>query len=108
MDEASARWNLISVLMSTVPLTSSLATSLYEVARGLHRSGEDAGELYDEGVEGKVRNLRRAFSLGAIAGPGFEADLETKEGRGRVRFLVTREGLERGRRRDRLDASLRN
>jgi len=108
MAETTRAWNLISVLFSTVPLSPSLATSLYEVARALHRSGEAAGELYQDQVEGKVRNLLRSFALGALAGPGFEADLETPEGKGRVRFLVTREGLEIGRRRDRVDAALRN
>jgi hypothetical protein len=108
MAETPSAWKLISVLFSTVPLTPALATSLYEVARGLHRSGEAAGELYQEDVEGKVRNLQKSFALGSLSGPGFEADLETPDGKGRVRFLVTREGLEAGKRRDRLDAALRN
>ena len=108
MAETPSAWKLISVLFSTVPLSPALATSLYEVARGLHRSGESAGELYQEDVEGKVRNLQKSFALGSLSGPGFEADLETPDGKGRVRFLVTREGLEAGKRRDRLDAALRN
>jgi hypothetical protein len=108
MAETNGAWSLISVLFSTLPLSQALATSLYEVARGLHRSGEGAGELYQEDVEGKVVNLRRSFALGAISGPGFEADLETPGGKGKVRFLVTREGLEHGKRRERLDAALRN
>jgi hypothetical protein len=108
MAETPSAWSLISVLFSTLPLSPSLATSLYEVARGLHRSGEAAGELYQEDIEGKVRNLQKSFALGAISGPGFEADLETPRGKGRVRFLVTREGLDVGKRRDRLDAALRN
>jgi len=99
---------LISVLFSTVPLTPDLATSLYEVARSLHQSGEAAGEVMLEGTEGRVKNLKRSFALGSISGPGFEAELEMPKGRGKVRFLITREGLERGRRRERLDAALRN
>jgi len=101
-------WYLISILFSTVPLTQDLAASLYEVARSLYQTGEAAGEVMQEGTEGRVRNLKRSFALGAISGPGFEADLDLPKGRGKVRFLLTREGLERGRRRDRLDAALRN
>ena len=84
MSEKPPYWYLISVLFSTVPLTPSLAMSLYEVARALYRSGESSGEVMQEGAEGKVRNLHKSFSLGAIAGPGFEADLEMAKGKGRV------------------------
>ncbi len=108
MAEQPPAWNLISVLFSTLPLTQALATSLYEVASGLHASGEASGELYQDQVEGKVRNLHKSFALGAIAGPGFEADLETPAGKGRVRFLVTRQGLDLARRRRRTDAALRS
>jgi len=108
MSEPRPYWYLISVLFSTVPLSESLATSLYEVARSLHKSGESAGEVVQEGTEGRVRNLHRSFALGSISGPGFEAELDLPKGKGKVRFLLTREGLERGKRRDRLEASLRN
>ncbi|HVP65945.1 MAG TPA: hypothetical protein VMT17_01655 [Anaeromyxobacteraceae bacterium] len=108
MSESRPYWYLISVLFSTVPLTESLAMSLYEVARSLHRSGESAGEVLEAGAEGRVKNLHRSFALGSISGPGFEAELDLKEGKGKVRFLLTREGLERGKRRDRLEAVLRN
>jgi hypothetical protein len=101
-------WYLISVLASTVPLEPALAMSLYEVACALHRSGEGHGEVAQDGMEGRVRNLHRSFALGSIAGPGFEADLEMPQGKGKVRFLLTREGLERGARKTRLDAALRN
>ena len=101
-------WYLISVLASTVPLEPELAMSLYEVASELHRSGEGHGEVVQDRMEGKVRNLQRSFALGAISGPGFEADLEMESGRGKVRFLLTREGLESGKRRARVDAALRN
>ncbi len=101
-------WYLISVLASTVPLEPDLAMSLYEVASELHRSGEGHGEVVQDRMEGRVTNLHRSFVLGAIAGPGFEADLEMPSGKGKVRFLLTREGLERGKRRARLDAALRN
>ncbi len=91
-------WQLISVLFSSVQLTSELAMSLYQVAVELHRGGLSRGEVMLEQAQGQVRNLRRSFVLGAIAGPGFEADVETEQGTGRVRFLVTRRGLDRGER----------
>ncbi len=91
-------WQLISVLFSSVPLTSELAMSLYQVAVELHRGGQPRGEVMLARAQGRVRNLRRSFALGAIAGPGFEADVETERGAGRVRFLVTRQGLDRGER----------
>ncbi len=91
-------WQLISVLFSSVPLTPDLATSLYQVAVELHRGGQRRGEVMLERAQGRVRNLGRSFALGAISGPGFEADLETERGEGRVRFLVTRQGLARAER----------
>ncbi len=91
-------WQLISVLFSSVPLTSDLAMSLYQVAVELHRGGQSRGEVMLELAQGRVRNLGRSFALGAISGPAFEADLETERGAGRVRFLVTRQGLDRGER----------
>ncbi len=108
MAEKPPYWYLISVLFSTVPLTPDLAMSLYDVACALHRSGEGHGEVMQDRMEGKVRNLQRSFALGAISGPGFEADLEMESGRGKVRFLLTREGLEAAQRRARVDAALRN
>ncbi len=101
-------WYLISVLASTIPLEPELAMSLYEVAFSLHRSGDGHGEVMQDRMEGRVTNLRRSFALGSISGPGFEADVEMPSGKGKVRFLLTREGLDVGKRRDRLDAQLRN
>jgi len=101
-------WYLISVLASTIPLEAELAMSLYEVAAGLHRSGEGHGEIVLGSMEGRVTNLHRSFALGSITGPGFEADVELAAGRGKVRFLLTREGVDLGARRSRLDAALRN
>ena len=108
MAEKPPYWYLISVLASTVPLEPALAMSLYEVAFSLHRSGEGHGEVLQERMEGRVTNLHRSFALGSIAGPGFEADVEMPAGRGKVRFLLTREGLDVGARRVRRDAALRN
>jgi len=82
--------------------------SLYEVAFSLHRSGDGHGEVMQERLEGRVTNLHRSFALGSIAGPGFEADVEMPAGKGKVRFLLTREGLDLGKRRARLDSALRN
>lgn len=108
MAEKPPYWYLISVLASTVPLEPALAMSLYEVACALHRSGEGHGEVVQDRMEGRVRNLHRSFALGSIAGPGFEADLEFPEGKGKVRFMLTRQGLDRGARKARLDSALRN
>ena len=85
-------WQLISVLFSSVPLTSDLALSLYQVAVELHRGGQARGELRLEEAQGRVRNLGRSFALGAISGPGVEADVETERGEGRGRFLSSRFG----------------
>lgn len=108
MAEKPPYWYLISVLFSTVPLSPDLAMSLFDVACALHKSGEGNGEVIQEGMEGRVRNLQRSFALGAISGPGFEADLETESGKGKVRFLLTREGVEAGKRRARAEAKLRH
>lgn len=93
--ETRLAWRLISVLFSSSPLAPDLALSLYQVALELYRRGESRGEVLQERAEGRVRNLHKSFALGAIAGPGFEADIETERGKGLVRFLITREGLER-------------
>lgn len=108
MAEKPPYWYLISVLASTIPLEPALAMSLYEVAFSLHRSGEGQGEVIQDRMEGRVTNLRRSFALGSISGPGFEAEIEMAAGKGKVRFLLTREGLDLGRRRARVDAALRN
>ena len=108
MAEKQPYWYLISVLASTIPLEPGLAMSLYEVAFALHRSGEGHGQVLQDRREGRVTNMHRSFALGSIAGPGFEAEVEMPAGKGKVRFLLTREGLEQGKRKARLDAALRN
>jgi len=45
-------------------------------------------------VSGRVVNLKRSMALGAIAGPAFEAELDTARGSGKVRYLLTRQGLD--------------
>jgi hypothetical protein len=86
-------WVLISVLFSSVRLTPSLAMTLHEAAYHLYRTGGGAQEILGDLVSGRVRNLRKSAALGSIAGPAFEADLETERGKGKVHFLLTREGL---------------
>jgi hypothetical protein len=87
-------WLLISVLFSSVPLTPALAATLHQAALDLYvRDGASqrvAGDL----VSGRVRNLRKDLLLGTIGGPAFEAELETARGPGKVRFLLTRQGIE--------------
>jgi len=95
MAEASpSYWVLISVLFSSLPLTPSLAMSLHQVAYSLYQTDTSVGEVMEELARGTVRNLRKHVMLGEIAGPAFEAEVETERGPGTVRFLLTRQGLE--------------
>ncbi len=87
-------WRLLSVIFSAFPLPSALAMTLYEAARALHESGGGSQEIGGDTLSGKVRNLRREVVMGGIAGPLFEANVESDAGSGLVRFLLTREGLE--------------
>jgi hypothetical protein len=87
-------WHLISVLFSSVPLTPALATTLHQAAYDLYSRDAAAGPVAGDIVSGLVRNLRKEMLLGTIAGPAFEAELETARGPGKVRFLLTRQGLE--------------
>jgi hypothetical protein len=96
-------WFLISVLFSSVRLTSSLAMSLYQVAREIYRDDLAHGEVREGLAQAKVRNLKKSFALGSITGPGFEAEIETERGKGMVRFLLTREGVQLARRKPRAE-----
>ncbi|MCP3167027.1 hypothetical protein [Myxococcus qinghaiensis] len=93
-DETPPYWLLISVLFSSQPLTPSLAMTLHQTAYELHERGEGARDVAGDMLSGKVRNLRKDVALGGIAGPAFEADIETERGSGVVRFILTRQGLE--------------
>jgi hypothetical protein len=93
-DESTPYWVLLSVLFSSVPLTPSLAMALHQAAFELFRRGGSSTEVAGDLMHGRVTNLKKHVVLGEIAGPAFEADLETERGKGRVRFLLTREGLE--------------
>lgn len=99
--DPEGEWRLIAVLQSTVALSPALSVRLYRAAVGLHRAEAEVEELRDEGgAVGVVRRLGRELLIGAIGGPGFEAELETPQGKGFVRFLVTREGVEHAERED--------
>ena len=87
-------WLLISVLFSSMPLTDALAATLHQTAYDLYQRDAGTSEVAGDIVSGRVRNLRRDMLLGAIGGPAFEAELETARGAGKVRFLLTRQGIE--------------
>ncbi len=93
-DAATPYWVLISVLFSSVPLTPALAMTLHQAAYGLHLSDGSRSEIAGDTAHGWVRNLKKEALLGTIGGPVFEAEIETERGKGRVRFLLTRQGLE--------------
>ncbi len=87
-------WLLISVLFSSLPLTPALAATLHQTAYDLYRRDAGAMPVAGDTVSGKVRNLRKDMLLGTIGGPAFEAELETERGPGKVRFLLTRQGID--------------
>ncbi|MCY1039882.1 hypothetical protein OV208_01020 [Corallococcus sp. bb12-1] len=87
-------WLLISVLFSSQPLTPALAMTLHEAAYELYSRGEGSREVAGDLLSGRVTNLRKEMALGGIAGPAFEAEIETERGSGTVRFMLTRQGLE--------------
>lgn len=96
MSDASddpAPFTLISVLFSTLTLTPSLARLLLETAYRLYAHDESVGEISGALVQGRVENLRKPMLLGVLGGPAFEATLDTERGSGRVRFLLTEQGL---------------
>lgn len=90
-----SHWMLIAVLTSTFPLPSALAMRLYDGAIDLERTQSGTQAIAGDLGVGQLRRLGRDLLLGVIGGPGFEAELDTPQGRGQVRFIVTREGLER-------------
>jgi len=87
-------WLLISVLFSSVPLTAALAATLHETAYDLYSRDAVAKSMGGDVASGRVHNLRKEMLLGTIGGPAFEAELETERGSARVRFLLTRQGIE--------------
>lgn len=87
-------WTLISVLFSNVPLEPVLAATLHETALELYRTDGAVQQVAGDALSGRVVNLRKTLQLGAISGPAFEATLETARGSGKVRYLLTTQGLE--------------
>lgn len=93
-EAAPPSWVLISVLFSSFPMEEALALALHRVAMELYQRGDSVG-LIDQGLaHGQVKNSRTEAAIGTITGPVFEADLETERGKGEVRFILTRQGLE--------------
>jgi hypothetical protein len=88
-------WTLISVLFSTIPLEPALAATLHDAALELYRRDESVQQVAGDLVTGRVVNLKKTLQLGSITGPAFEARLDTARGSGTVRYLLTRQGLER-------------
>lgn len=87
-------WHLISVLFSSLRLTPALAMTLHQAAYQLYQTDGGAAPVAGDIVQGRVTNLKKDMLLGTIGGPAFEAQIETARGKGTVRFLLTREGLE--------------
>jgi hypothetical protein len=87
-------WVLISVLFSSQPLSEQLAMNLHRVAHELYRTNSSEGSIDGDLVHGTVVNTRKDALLGTIGGSVFEASVETERGKGQVRFLLTRQGLE--------------
>jgi hypothetical protein len=93
-DSTPPYWVLISVLFSSLPLTPTLAMTLHEAALDLFRNDKAVGEVAGDLIQGRVINLKKDLLLGTISGPAFEAEIDTERGHGKVRFLLTRQGLE--------------
>ncbi len=93
-DETPPYWVLISVLFSSTSLSPGLAMTLHQAAYDLYQRDAVTAEIDRELTQGTVRNLRKDALLGTVGGPCFEADLETERGPAKVRFLLTRAGLD--------------
>jgi hypothetical protein len=94
MAEQPPYWLLISVLFSSIPLTPVLAMTLHQAAYDLYRRNGGVAPVAGDALQGRVTNLRKDMLLGTIGGPAFEAQIETERGKGTVRFLLTRHGLD--------------
>jgi hypothetical protein len=87
-------WQLLSILFSSFPMTPELAATLYEAAFDLHTKDAKQKKVAGDALSGTVRNLKKHALIGTIGGPTFEAEVETERGKGMVRFILTRQGLE--------------
>lgn len=88
-------WLLIAVLTSTFPMAPAMAMRLYRGAVELERTGGGVEHIVGDLGVGELRRLGRDLRIGVLGGPGFEAELDTPEGKGLVRFILTRQGLAR-------------
>lgn len=95
MADPNSYWLLIAVLQSTLPLEQAVALRLYHAALELEAEAGSVHKLSGDLAQGQVRRLGKTMLIGAIAGPAFEAELDTPRGSGLVRFVVTPEGMER-------------
>src|SRR5512138_3321665 len=86
-------WTLMTVLISTFPITPALAVTLHQTAWSLYQSGEAQMPVAGDFAAGRVVNLKRRVLLGDMGGPAFEAELETERGAGHVRFFLTEQGI---------------
>ena len=87
-------WVLISVLFSSFPMEEPLALALHRVAMDLYQRDDSMGAIDHGLAHGQVKNSRKEAAIGTITGPVFEAELDTERGKGEVRFILTRQGLE--------------
>src|SRR5689334_23028263 len=86
-------WLLIAVLQSTLPLEQAVAVRLYHAAIALEAEAGSVQKIQGDLMQGEVRRLGKTLLIGAIGGPGFEAELDTPRGSGMVRFVITPEGM---------------
>ncbi len=92
--DATPSWVLISVLFSSFPLEEDLALALHRIAMDLYQRGDSVGVIDHGLAHGQVKNSQKEAVVGTIVGPVFEAALETERGKGEVRFILTRQGLD--------------
>ena len=89
-------WRLIAVLASTIPLERAVALWLYQTAVEMRALGQKSVPLAGDLGDGRLTDMRQEALIGSIGGPAFEAILETNRGKGHIKFIVTKEGLEAG------------
>jgi hypothetical protein len=92
-DESPPYWALIAVLVSSIPLTESLAMALYHAGCDLYQRNQVVGEIAGDLLGGKLRRVQEHAVLGTLSGPAYEARIDIERGSAVVRFLITREGL---------------
>ena len=106
-DKPPLDWRLIAVLGSTFSLSPALARWLYETAVDLHLDGRLSTRLAGDLGEGMARDLEEEVLFGTLSGRAFEARIEGPEGSGQIRFIVTRLGIDEGRKRRDQDRKVR-